>query len=56
MPRRQVWTLLCFLVCPEDQILGMRTHEVPAVAGQAKAALWACLAVLAGLALGRLSG
>ncbi|MBU1039856.1 MAG: hypothetical protein KKF77_01995 [Proteobacteria bacterium] len=50
----EVWRFVEYLLTPDDPRPGGRKRS--ALAGTAKTLFWACLAVLAGLGLGRLGG
>ncbi len=57
----EIWRFIAYLLRPEDTVEGAGpaqegTTEATALAGLAKALLWAGLAVLAGFGLARLSG
>lgn len=52
----EIWRLTAYLLRPEGEgtVPPQRTPQGAALAGLAKALLWACLSVLTGLALAKL--
>jgi hypothetical protein len=53
----EIWRLAAYLLRPESEtaVAPLRTRQGAALAGFAKALLWACLSALTGLALARLN-